>query len=568
MKIIQDNKNNSQDVLANIFEERAEHLSAEELEKWTIFTQKDEAIIEKLKGPGAKLLTGPRGSGKSTLLRTTYFRLIRQREALPVYVNYARSLALEPLFHKSANALQLFRQWLLMKIVVGSQKAIYDMQLSPPSDLVRMATIGKSLIKQLELGEFPQDIEASVSPSGVLEMLESLCDELQLKRCVLLLDDAAHAFSPEQQREFFEVFRELRSRKVAGKAAVYPGITSYSPHFHVGHEAELIEAWYRPDDSDFLETMRTIVQRRLPPELQARFSDKSDFVDLLALASFGLPRGFLNMLSTLLSIGESSTSKPNRQRADRAIREHTESVRGIFNALGAKLPRYRHFVEVGEELEQAVCRTLQKYNNSKTIEQKTPVLAIEEPISAELDRMLKMLEYAGILRKLGSISRGVVGRFQRYSMHYGILITENALSLGKSYSVSAMIASLINRDSHSFARTRPNVLLGRGFEKRCTLDLPPCKKCKTARIAEEQRFCMKCGSELANASIYEELLGSPIERLPLTSTRIAAIKKHTKLKTVQDILLDDERQTIRDVPYVGPFWAAKIRTRAEEFVSV
>jgi hypothetical protein len=54
------------------------------------------------------------------------------------------------------------------------------------------------------------------------------------------MDDAAHAFSQKQQGEFFEVFRELRSRRVACKAAVYPGVTSYSPNMQVGHEAELL----------------------------------------------------------------------------------------------------------------------------------------------------------------------------------------------------------------------------------------------------------------------------------------------------------------------------------------
>ncbi len=42
--------------LTSVFEERAEHLSPEELARWTTYTPKDEALVTKLMGPGAKLL--------------------------------------------------------------------------------------------------------------------------------------------------------------------------------------------------------------------------------------------------------------------------------------------------------------------------------------------------------------------------------------------------------------------------------------------------------------------------------------------------------------------------------
>ncbi len=78
----------SDEALASIFEERAEFLSREDLRRWTRVTANDVRIIRKLRGPGAKLLTGPRGSGKSTLLRAAYFDLLDGDDALPIYVNY------------------------------------------------------------------------------------------------------------------------------------------------------------------------------------------------------------------------------------------------------------------------------------------------------------------------------------------------------------------------------------------------------------------------------------------------------------------------------------------------
>ncbi len=295
-----------------------------------MLTPRDEQNIERLMGPGAKLLSGPRGSGKSTLLRIAYFRLITQRQCLAVYVNYAKSLALEPLFHRQSNALQIFRQWLLMKIVLGLVETLKVLSISAPSDLVSLGVYAANLVDRLAVGDVPDSFETTISPASLVEKIEAWASALGLKRSVLLLDDAAHAFSPEQQREFFEVFRELRTRRVAPKAAVYPGITSYSPFFHVGHEAETLEAWYRPDELGFLQCMRSIVDRRLPEPMRQQLSERSELIDFLALASFGLPRGFLNMISDLLTAAE-LTGKPTRQQAEHAVADNSESVRGIFS---------------------------------------------------------------------------------------------------------------------------------------------------------------------------------------------------------------------------------------------
>lgn len=554
--------------LANVFEERAEYLSEGELRDWTTLTTRDKHTIEKLVGPGAKLLIGPRGSGKSTLLRSAYYRLLSTKEALPAYINYANSLALEPLFHRNANALQIFRQWLLLKIVVGIAKSFEEAGRPQPDDLRSLSAYGGTVIEDLAAGSSPESFERLLSPTTVAECLERWAHEFGARRCVLLMDDAAHAFSPEQQREFFEVFRELRSRRVAGKAAVYPGITSYSPHFQVGHEAEVLEAWYQPDEPGYLTSMRSLVQKRLPSDLAARLADRQELVDYLALASFGLPRGFLNMLSQLFGLDEDGSGRPTRQRADQSVADHADSVRAIFMALRAKVPRFTHFVEVGAELERAIIQTLRKYNALQNdLGKRATIVALEQPLGVSLERMLNMLEYAGVVRKLSSVSRGVKGSFQRYALHSAIVLKENALSLGRSFSVADAIRGLQSRDAHAFARTKGTVLLGPHYEERCVLDLPPCPNCGTARVSEEQRFCMKCGQELHNASVYEELLQTPIDVLPLPARKREGIKQHTSLRTVQDLLLDDD-QHLLTVPYIGPIWSARIRTVAQEFVSV
>jgi ABC-type arginine transport system ATPase subunit len=554
--------------LANVFEERAEFLSRSDLTHWTQTTTSDRRILAKLKGPGAKLLTGPRGSGKSTLLRAAYFDLLDGGEVLPIYVNYSRSLALEPLFHHAANALQIFRQWVLMKIVVGARQAIAEAGLKVPVALAAAADNGEEFIDRLAIGLEPPNLETPLSPGSLVKNLESWAQGAHRRRVVLLLDDAAHAFSPQQQREFFEIYRELRSSRVSAKAAVYPGITTYSPFMHVGHEAELIEAWYRPDSDDYLSTMRKLIERRLPASLVQRLQGRDELVDYLALASFGLPRGFLVMLSQVLGVEEDEATTATRKSADLAITAHAATLRGIFESLADKMPRYKRFVDVGSELERATTRALARFNRQQVQTKKAVVVGIADPLGPELSKVLEMLEYAGVLRKVGTVSRGVKGVFHRYELHYALVIQENALSLGRSVSTMAIVEALRSRDSHAFVRARGTTLLGEGFENRCTLDLAPCQFCGTPRVSDAAQFCMACGRPLTEVSIYEELLKTPIERLPLTEKKLNGLKKHTEIRTVGDILLDDESKQIRRVPYVGPIWSARIHRYAEEFVSV
>lgn len=556
--------------LVSVFEERAENLSKDELENWTKLTPTEDQVLRKLKGPGAKLLSGPRGSGKSTLLKLAYFGLVGDSDSLPIYVNYSRALALEPLFYSRANAVELFRQWVIAKVLVGLEEAVKLKSSVPTPVQQQMFDQSKDLVRQLELGTAPESLVFQMSPSELLSHLESWSSQWGFSRVVLLLDDAAHAFSFRQQREFFEVFRELRSRRVSPKAAIYPGITSFSPNFHVGHEAELLEAWLRPDTDAFLSSMRDMAVRRIPADLLAKLgSNRDEHLDVLALASFGLPRGFLNMVSWVLDeVSQTSTSSSVRKSVLEAIDIHADSVRAVFNNVADKLPRFTNFVNVGISLERAALKALREFNSNKSLHSKATTIALGSPISNELDRVLKLLEYSGIVRRLASLSKGEKGAYDRYVFHYAFLISSTALALGRSYPLAAVSEALRKPSAHALVKTKAVTLLGADFQKRCTLSLPPCPKCNAARISEDQRFCMTCGAELANASIYLELLNAPVERLPLPAGKISAIKRFTKVKTVQDILTDDELTLRQPGSYIGPVWARRIHTVAEEYVSV
>jgi len=554
-------------LIASVFEERAEYLSAAELEQWTVTSSQDARILSKLKGPGAKLLSGPRGCGKSSFLRRAYFEMLQEGQTLPAYVNFSRSLALEPIFHSRADASALFRQWIIAKIIDGIISALCEIG-AVSSELNAIREESLNTIHALERGDVPANAGTRWAASQLLAFITSTAEEYGFKRTNLLMDDAAHAFSAEQQREFFEVFRELRSRNVACKAAVYPGITSYSPNFHVGHEAEIVDVWHDPDSDDYLELMRELVNRRLPGALAKPLLDNPPIIDYLALAATGLPRSFLVMVSSVLNVDSQSVSTIKRKDADKAVAANSQSVLGLFLSLSKKLPRYSNFISVGQELVTKMSELLRTFNANRRPTKKAVVVALSSPIDQELERILRLLEYAGVVRDVGTVSRGVKGVFQRYRLHYSIVLDDNCLNLGQERSLERVVEALRARDAHAFARGRGSTLLGEEYQARCVLDLAPCPKCGAPRLSDDARFCMRCGNQLVDTSVYEQLLGTSIEELPLTGRRVQSILAHSKIRTVQDILVDDESKQIRGVPGVGPVWASRIRTLAEEYVSV
>lgn len=557
---------NTDDVDQNIFEERAERLSRNELKKWTELSEIDTAVIEKLKGPGVKLLLGPRGSGKSTLLKFAYYDSLESTNVLPAYVNYSHSLALEPLFHTQANALKLFRQWVLLKIIVGIHESIQEIGAEIDFDFGIKAQSATTIIRDLEKGNSSDTLQFEIAPSELLETIESILASIGRNRCVLLLDDAAHAFSIEQQREFFEIFRQLRSRKIACKAAIYPGITSFSHSFNVGHEAEIIEAWYDPAEEYYLPLMKQIAQKRLGTEIITKLGSGFDeYITLLALAASGQPRGFINMLSEI--VGDVKQPKTlTRRKTLSAVESYASYVDGVFKALSDKLPRYKHFVIIGEEVKGTILLLCNEFNKPKNPEKRSQVFGIKEPLNSKMEKIFQFYEYAGIARKLKSHSRGKIGVYRRFQFHSSILISGSGLGLGQTFTTSDLIKSLSNFDAHEYCKISPSKLSKDQVEG-LALNLPPCTSCGADRASADQKFCMKCGSKLAEASLYKELLQKPISTLPIPIKKIDGIAKHTKLRTIQDIVLDED-QSLLAVPRIGRFWSSRIRNLAEEYVSV
>ena len=557
--------------LEQVFVEQAEYIEDESFTRWSASHPDEEAILRKLTHGGAKLISGPRGCGKTTLLKKAFQKLICDDDAaFPIYVNYKRSLSIEPVYAAGKNGTYWFHQWIILKIYQGIYHSLKELknctQLSislrkakESSDYLEMSNSAKVESETVSIGKLEEDILRVLEKTG-------------RTRCVLLLDDAAHAFSPDQQRDFFDFFRQIKSKEISPKAAIYPGVTNYSSSFHVGHDAEQIDVWIKPERDEYLEFMRRIIEARFPEDIEKKITQNAAAVDLLCYASFGVPRALLNMLQSLIvESGEQDLAAIDFSRSSvlKAIKHHFASTKKLFLSLTGKIPVYKKFIETGDYILGNSFDLIKTYNKNKVdIKQSVAIAVPDNEMSPELMRVFALFQYAGLcIPKDELVSRGEKGRFRIFTMHYAGIVDANALLGAKSINVQAYVRSFAQRDAHEFTRTRPRALMaGAVLSDAFALSLPPCSACGAPRPFEEAQFCAKCGSPLTLSSTYLNLMNSDIAELPLTEARVKKIKEQSSIRKVKDILMDLEHSQLLQVDRIGKIWAAKIVGLAEEFV--
>lgn len=553
------------------FVEQAEYMATESFRRLTTEHPQEKRILQRLCRGGAKLITGPRGCGKTTILLKAFHQLVDDPGApsLPVYVNFKASLRLEPLYKTKANAMYWFNQWMLFKCYIGLWETLRQMDVDESRELKERVESARRLAGDLERGEVP---------GGRFEMsVESLTESVELAliatgrtRCVLFLDDAAHAFSPDQQRDFFDFFRAIKSRFVAPKAAIYPGVTVVSPTFHIGHDAEEIDVWIDPYSTDYLDFMRGLVARRVPPAVFEKLVSSSDLLDVVCFAAFGMPRALLNIIRQFYEddVDEGVRVKFGVKDVRNQIGVAYANTLHLYSSLRDKLPMYTNFVSAGESLLERMIDSVKSYNRIKLESRQSVSIAIQAPVAPELERVLGFLQYAGLMMKDSGVSRGVKGRFDRYKIHVGGLVSRNAVIGQKSTSLGLVAKALGARNAHEFTRVTPSKLLGvDDILDSLKLALPACHSCGTARASEAAKFCLNCGSPLTALSTFKTLVAKGVRDLPLSKRRVDRIREHSSLRTIGDILLDHEHRKLRGVPQIGPYWADRIYSYAEEFIA-
>lgn len=135
------------------------------------------------------------------------------------------------------------------------------------------------------------DVSAVPTIDDLMEIIEDLCWDLNIKRFVIYIDEAAHIFIPEQQRQFFSIFREIRSAYVKCNAAVYPGVTCYGDTFEPMHDAVTINLTRDIREENYIDNMKEMVLKQVEDsEMVKNMLQNGENFSVLAYAACGNPR--------------------------------------------------------------------------------------------------------------------------------------------------------------------------------------------------------------------------------------------------------------------------------------
>jgi len=386
---------------------RTEDLKHDEVLRFFVETIKDREIITSLKARNPIILSGSRGVGKSFLVRVAEAELLAsypKDRVFPVYVTFNKS----SLIHTSDQ--NQFQYWMLARICSAVIRALEKQGLltSPPSSLSILKggsspnqpleqTAMEKIVESFERSWQTPDckVDTTVIPTidSFREAVEDLCGHLAISRIVLLIDEASHILLPQQQRQFFTLFRDLRSPYMSLKAAVYPGVTSFGEVFQPVHDATVLKLERDILSVDYLSNMREMVVKQGDSQLTANIAQRGELFNILAYASSGNPRILLKLLLRC--------PKLNSSEVNETIREYFRNdVWSEHTGLGDKYVGHSPLIDWGREfIEGTVLPEIQSKNlQYQASDKKTSCFFwIHRYAPEQVKESLRLLAYTGIV---------------------------------------------------------------------------------------------------------------------------------------------------------------------------
>lgn len=415
---------------------RTEDIRPDEVLNYFVETKQDRQIVDTLKNRNPTILIGSRGVGKSFLLRVAQKELqdsFQLDRVFPIYISFVRSSLL-----LSSDPDQ-FKHWMLSKIcslivrslnkagllggIPNSIHLLAGGQLAHKVEKTRVEEISEAYEDSWKNPEGPVDITGLPSIDELRDALEDLADMLEIRRFILLIDEAAHIFLPEQQRQFFTLYRDLRSHCITCNAAVYPGVTSFGETFQPVHDATMVSINRDVLSSDYVENMREIVQKQADSGLLSNIAQYGKNFAILAYAASGNPRLLLKTVAR--------APRVNSQQVNEVIREfYRTEIWSEHSTLSEKYSGHRALIDWGRDfIETHVIPDLSEKN--------TQYLASDRATSAFIwmhrdtpeiiKEALRVLAYTGILveHALGiKATRGEIGK--RYLINLGCIFAFEA----------------------------------------------------------------------------------------------------------------------------------------------
>jgi hypothetical protein len=413
---------------------RTEDIKDENVLDLFVETSLDRQIISALKGRNPTVLLGSRGVGKSFLLRVAQAELFRDFNAdkvFPVYVSFTKSSLIQ------TNAPEAFQYWMLARICSAITRGLAKRGLLVPAPAALSVISGGALpdvFAKTVVEEIAEQFESAwKSPSAAIDTkvlptaddlkdaLDDVCRELGISRIALFIDEAAHIFLPEQQRQFFTLFRDLRSPFLTCNAAVYPGVTSYGSTFQLVHDATVLSVDRDITDSDYVKNMREIVERQADSTLIRNIQTNGQNFASLAYAATGNPRILLKTLAR--------APKLNSSQLNEVLREYYRTdVWSEHSQLAEKYVGHRSLIDWGRKfIESTVLPELKNKNDGylRSDKKTSCFFWLHRDVPKAVEQALRILAYTGIVIEHAQgikATRSEIGT--RYLVNLGCLFAQ------------------------------------------------------------------------------------------------------------------------------------------------
>lgn len=385
---------------------RTEDIANDEILKLFVETARDREIIDALKSRNPIILLGSRGVGKSFLMKVAQAEMLRDFDAenvLPVYVSFTKSSLLQ------TSTADQFHYWMLARICISIVRALMKQGLlagAPLSTQIiagdttsrataqsRIEVIASQFEESWKTPDVAVDVTSLPDVDKLKELLEDLCESSGVKRFSVCIDEAAHIFLPSQQRQFFTLFRDLRSPYLTCNAAVYPGVTSYGETFQPVHDATVLSVDRDVTHPNYVSNMREIVEKQAESAVSRDIERNGQNFAVLAYAASGNPRILLKTIA--------KASRISSKEVNDVIREYYRNeIWSEHSLLVEKYKSHKDIIDWGRAfIENDLLSDLRVRNiYSLSQGQKTSCFFwIHRDAPAVVMHALKVLSYTGIV---------------------------------------------------------------------------------------------------------------------------------------------------------------------------
>ena len=427
---------------------RTEDIKPEEVSAYFVETSKDREIINSLKARNPIVLEGSRGVGKSFLMRVAEAELLDKfpsERVFPVYESFTKG----SLIHTSDP--YQFQHWMLARLcsriirslakkgmlsVMPASLSILAGEKTAPVQIekTKMECIAEAFEESWKNPGGAVDISGLPSIDAFKDAMEDICSTLSISRFAIFIDEAAHILLPEQQRQFFTLFRDIRSPHVTCNAAVYPGVTSYGETFQPAHDATMLKLDRDILADDYVSNMREIVEKQADSALMTNIAQNGQNFSLLAYASSGNPRVLLKTLAR--------APKVSSQQVNEVVREYYRTVIwSEHSTLLEKFVGHEDMISWGRRfIEDVVLPELQKKNVQYLANDRnsTCFFWIHKDAPQSVKYALRLLAYTGIVTEHASgikATRGEIGT--RYAINLGCLFALEARPANTAFPIAA-----------------------------------------------------------------------------------------------------------------------------------